>query len=541
MAGELRGVATRCAAMGGVECFEVPRERLREAVESLMAEPDLHYVTSVGVDERPLSGAFRVYHVFSKVARNEVLIVSSLVDPQHPYIQSITPVVPGAEWAEREIMDLLGIRFVDHPKPERLVLPDDWPEGVYPLRKDVPYCYKYELGVGVERALGGVEGHGVLPLGPYHPLLYEPECFELYVDGEEVIDVRYRGFHVHRGIEKLGETRLTYNQVPFLAERICGICGFTHSTCYCQAVEEAAKVEVPDRARYIRSILLELERVQSHLLWVGAICHLLGYNAGFMHVWRVREHVMELCEELTGNRKTYGLNVIGGVRRDIKEERKGRVVKVLSRVEAEFRELVDCLLSLREVKARLKGTGTLLKDDAWRLGVVGPTLRASGVRYDVRASRPYAAYGEVSFEVPVYSEGDNLARLLVRIDEIFESINIVKQLLDNMPRGDIAAERVEVGGGRVGLSMTEAPRGENFHFIMTGGDNVLYRWKVRAPTYANLPALRVMLRGCPLSDAPVTIASIDPCFSCTDRVVLVDVKEGSAKACSLRRLMRGGA
>ena len=518
--------------------IEVEKKCLRPLVKLIKTNKQIHYVTSVGVDERPLIGGFGVYHIFTSIEEDYSIIIHTSTPQSHLTIPSIVPVTPGANWAEREIQDLLGLRFAGHPDPRKLILPDDWPPDIYPLRKDTPYNIR-PPSKPTPYPFKRPKETSTLPIGPYHPLLHEPEYFELYVKGEEVVDVEYRGFHVHRGIEKLGESKLTYNQIPFIAERICGICGFTHSTCYCQAVEEAVGIDVPERARYIRSILLELERIHSHLLWIGVACHLLGFDTGFMHAWRIREPVMQLCEMLTGNRKTYGANLVGGVRWDIKEKGIKKTLNVLNKIEDEFKRFIEDLMSIREVKLRLTNTGVLTKQDALKMEVVGPVLRASGVKYDVRKAHPYAAYKEISLNVPVYSEGDNMARLMVRIDEVFESINIIRELIDKLPKGPIMAEEIEIPSNRKGLSMTEAPRGENLHFIITGRDGFIYRWRVRAPTYANIPALKIMLKGCPLSDTPITIASIDPCFSCTDRVKVIDIKTKKTITVPLIRLTRG--
>lgn len=277
------------------------------------------------------------------------------------------------------------------------------------------------------------------------------------MEGERVVDVKYRGFHVHRGIEKLAESRLTYQQVNFLAERICGICGFEHSTCYALAVEKAAELDVPERAQYIRSIVLEVERLHSHLLWLGVAFHLVGYDAGFMHVWRIREKVMYLAELLTGSRKTYGINLIGGVRRDINEDKKQKVLETLRELRKEFTNFIEVALAVPQVKRRLTGTGVLSKEDAVKLSVEGPVARASGIDRDARRDLPYAGYKNVSFKVPVYTEGDNLARALVRVDEIFESIHMIEQLLDSIPSGPIMLENFEIPEGRIGIQVVEAP------------------------------------------------------------------------------------
>lgn len=501
----------------------VNKDILVDVADDLFNKYKYTFKTCVGTDERPLNGFFSLTHIFVDDKHGFYIAVKTYLESDKPVAPSITSVVPAADWCEMEAKDLLGIEFAGR-ESYRLVLPPEWPDGVYPLRKDFNYSYRPQIkGVG-ERISEHPEA-GTVPVGPYHPALHEPEIFELFVEGERVVDVKYRGFHVHRGIEKLAESRMNYQQVNFLAERICGICGFEHSTCYALAVEKAAKLDVPERAQYIRSVILEVERLHSHLLWLGVAFHLVGYDAGFMHVWRVREKIMYVAELLTGSRKTYGINLIGGVRKDINNEKKQKVLEVLKELSKEFKELIDIALSVPQVRRRLTGTGILPKEEAIKLSVEGPVARASGINRDARRDLPYAAYKYVSFKVPVYTEGDNMARALVRVEEVFESISIIEQLLDKIPTGTIKLEDFEIPEGRVGIQVVEAPRGGNMHFIITGRGRP-YRWRVRAPTYSNIPALKVMLRDQPLADAPLTIASIDPCFSCTDRVIIIRSRSG---------------
>ncbi len=514
----------------------VSHEKIRDLVKTIYWDHGCFFRTCAGSDERMLNGFFALYHIFGDDGHGLNIVLKLYADPDKPVVPSIADIVPAADWCEMEARDLLGIEFSGR-KPYRLVLPPYWPKNLYPLRKDVAYDTKPQLIVSSEKVgIWGKTATGVaVPIGPYHPALHEPEYFELYVEGERVIDVRYRGFHVHRGIEKLGESKLTYQQVNFIAERICGICGFEHSVCYAQAVEKAAGIDVPERAKFVRSIVLEVERIHSHLLWIGVAAHLLGYDTGFMHTWRIREHVMVIAEMLTGSRKTYGINLIGGVRRDIDDEKKRRVLEVLELVEKEFTVLVKTMTSVPQIMKRLRGTGILSKEDARRLSVVGPTARGSGLDRDVRRDLPYAAYSYADFNVPVYDDGDNLSRFLVRVDEVYESISIIRQLLDQLPKGPVMNEEFNIPEGRMAVSVVEAPRGEDVHFIITGRGKP-YRWRVRAPTYQNIPALRVMLRDQPLADAPITIASIDPCFSCTDRVFVID-RSGSRRR--LDKIMYG--
>lgn len=495
----------------------IPKESLMKVTNKLFNEYHCDFRTCVGVDERPVNGYFSMIYIFTDNKNSLYLLVKTYIDSSNPLVPSVMKVIPAADWCEMEARDLLGIEFTNREQ-YRLVLPPGWPENIYPLRKDIPYNYRPTLR-GTSEKISSTE-IGVIPIGPYHPALHEPEYFELYVEGEKVVDVKYRGFHVHRGIEKLAETRMTYQQVNFLAERICGICGFEHSTCYALAVEKAAKLDVPERAQYIRSIILEVERIHSHLLWLGVAFHIVGYDAGFMHMWRIREKIMYLAELLTGSRKTYGINLIGGVRKDINEDKKQKTLETLKELEKEFRELIEIAINVPQVKKRLSGTGVLSKEDAVRFSVEGPVARASGINKDARRDQPYAAYKYTSFKVPVCTEGDNMARALVRIDEIFESMSIIEQLLDKIPKGPIMLENFEIPEGKVGVQVVEAPRGGDVHFVITGHGKP-YRWRVRAPTYNNIPALKIMLKDQPLADAPLTIASIDPCFSCTDRILVI--------------------
>ncbi len=511
----------------------IPWEKLRKAAK-LAYNSGAFLKTCAAVDDRQRIGGYGMYYIFGFDGGGYDVVLHVRIPETSPWVPTISDIVPAADWCELEARDMVGVD-VRGRLIRRLVLPEDWPEGIYPLRKDFRYDYRPPPQRGERLELRPAE-RGV-PIGPYHPVLHEPEYFELIAEGETVVDVYYRGFHVHRGIEKLGESRrFTYQKIPFLAERICGICGFVHSTAAVMAMEKAAGIEVPERAEYIRSIVLELERIHSHLLWVGVACHVLGYDAGFMHVWRVREPIMIISELVTGSRKTYGLNLVGGVRRDIDRDKVGKVLKTLSRLEAEFRELAELLTSVPQIRYRARGTGILRRSEARALSVVGPVARASGLYRDVRKDYPYLAYREASFRVPLYTEGDNLARVLVRVEEVFESISIIRQLLDRLPQGPIMNEDCSaiipaddlIPPGRYAVSAVEAPRGEDVHFLITG-EGRPYRWRVRAPTYQNIPALRPMLRGDTLADAPLTIASIDPCFSCTDRVIVVDARSGRVR------------
>jgi len=522
------GLLVSDEAVPGVLYLSVAKGSLVEACRHLQEALGARFLISAGIDRRASEGCFSVMHVFSRDKDKQFVCVRADTEDGEAEVEAITPWVRGAAWSERECQDLLGIRAKGHPDPRRLVTADDWPEGVYPLRKDFPYDAKPEPAKGVEMPFKEAPpGTSTVVVGPFYPVLEEPEQLRLFVDGETVVGCDYRGFFNHRGIEKMGDSVLTYNQIPFVAERICGICGFIHSTCYCEAAEQAAGVEAPRRAKYIRSIMLEIERVHSHLLWLGIAGHILGFDTVLMQAWRIREPIMWLCEQITGNRKTYGMNLVGGVRWDIGPELHPKILEVLGRIEAESKAVADAIQGDTTLLVRLKGVGMLSEEEARRLCVVGPTARGSNVDIDARVDHPYAAYDELSTNIVTHDGCDNLARVLVRLGETFESIRLIREGLKQMPEGPIMVDFAEeIPAGRQGICTVEAPRGEAIHYLITGSSNRPERWRVRAPTYQNLQALPVMIEGETIADVPITLGSMDPCFSCTDRVETVDVRTG---------------
>lgn len=511
--------------------FTVDKKAVRSVVESLVNELHARFMISVGTDKRPANGDFAISHLFALDPEHLFVVLEFPVSEGDPKIESITGLIPGANWAEREFRDAIGVHPEGHPDPRRLLLADDWPEGVYPLRRDFPYNYRPPAAENARpQMLEPPPGASAMPMGPFFPVLEEPAYWRMFVEGETIVGCDTRLFYNHRGIEKLGDSVLTYNEIPFLAERICGICGFIHSTCYCQAVEKAAGIEPPRRARYIRTIMLELERIHSHLLWLGIAGHIIGFDTVLMQTWRIREPVMWLCEQISGNRKTYGMNVIGGLRRDLPDEIKPKLLEALAKVEKETIAVRDAIIGDTTLQARTKGVGVLTNEWAKKICVVGPPARASGVPIDARLDHPYAAYDELPPRLATEEAGDTWARVLVRVTELLESIRLVREALAAIPGGPICAEiNGGIPAGRVGVSVVEAPRGEAIHFVETGGDNRPYRWRVRAPTYPNLQAMPAMVANANIADVPITLGSLDPCFSCTERLETLDRKTGEVR------------
>ena len=365
-----------------------------------------------------------------------------------------------------------------------------------------------------------------LPIGPQHPALKEPENFTITLEGERVVDVDIRIGYTHRGIEKLMESR-TYTQNLYLVERICGICSYAHVVNFTQNVEAVLGVQIPKRAEYIRTLVLELERLHSHFLWLGVAGHEIGFDTLFMYTWQDREVVQDLLELISGNRVNYAMNSIGGVRRDLSDDQRKKVLEGMDYLEKRAAYYKEGAINEKTILARAENVGILKPKIALKYSAVGPTVRASGLTMDIRRDDPYASYAEIPFDVITTDTCDVLGRLVVRVLEVFESIKIIRYLMEHLPAGEVTMKvprKIPVGEA---ISHTEAPRGEDIHYLRANGTERPERYKIRTPTMANLPAIAEMLKGAYLADVPIVVAAIDPCMGCMDRVLLL--KEDSDK------------
>ncbi|MCB8984971.1 MAG: nickel-dependent hydrogenase large subunit [Ardenticatenaceae bacterium] len=380
----------------------------------------------------------------------------------------------------------------------------------------------------------------IIPIGPQHPALKEPGHFEFAVDGEIVTEATVRLGYVHRGIEKGAEAR-NWTQNLYLVERICGICSHIHALTYALGVEVLAEVEVPPRAQAIRVLVAELERIHSHLLWFGVAAHEAGFDTLFMYSWRDRETIMDILEALTGNRVNYSANVLGGVKFDISDEQRKVILDGLDFLEKRTHHYLDVATSDGMFLQRTRGIGITRLQDAQRLGIVGPTARASGVMRDVRVDAPYAAYDMFPINIVVETAGDLEARFVVRLKELFESFRLVREILDNLPPGDLQAKRFprRIKPGEV-ISRVEAPRGEVFYYIRSNGSDMPERVKVRTPTLCNMASVLSLAVGHHLADMPMLLVGIDPCFSCNDRGVSICSSQGEHGRWTWERLRQFG-
>ena len=357
----------------------------------------------------------------------------------------------------------------------------------------------------------------IVPIGPYHPALEEPIHAKLYTEGEVIKDAEVFVGYNHRGIEKLATERNAI-QTLVLVERVCGICSHSHALTYAMCVENINGIEVPKRGQYIRVITAELERLHSHFLWLGIACHIIGHDSMFMHIWDERELVMDLLEKMTGNRVNYAMVTVGGARRDIDDELHRELLEACDKLKAPLDRITEIALTDKTIAMRTKGVGVLPKEDALRMGAVGPHARASGVKVDVRKDAPYSSYEDFDFDVPVVESGDVFARVVVRALECYESIKIIRQALENLPATPInlGNKLIKIQPGQA-VCRHEAPRGQLSHMVVGDGSFNNHRVSIHVPSYKNTPTVPFMLRGNTVADAGLIIASIDPCFSCLDR------------------------
>ena len=526
----------------------VDRNDLPLAVKTLYYDIGGFISTMIPNDERQINGCYALYYAISMegskmteaddfAAEDKCFItVKTLIPGSDPTFPSVTPLVPACVWYEREAYDMFGLVAEGLPDKRRLVLSDDWPDGLHPLRKDA-MDYRYRPDPVDHRDEPDSEflfptGDAVVdvPLGPLHVTSDEPGHFRLFCDGDEIIDADYRLFYQHRGMEKLAENRMNYDQMGYLAERVCGICGYAHAIACIEAAEKAIKLEIPLRAQAIRVICLEIERLHSHLLNIGLACEVTGNYNAFMHIFRVREYSMELAQLVTGGRKTYGNVVMGGLRRDMTNQEIKKGIEIINKLDVQISEIWDAVMEDKRQIGRWKGVGILDRQIARDFSPVGPNMRGSGFKRDNRYDHPYDFFKQIEFEVAVEHGCDVFSREMVRYKELKSSIHIIRQCFELMPQTPIMIDPVTmIKPENFALGHDEAPRGENVHWIMQGSAQKVYRWRCRAATYNNWPSLRYQFRGNNISDAALIVCSLDPCYSCTERVTLVDVRTKKSK------------
>lgn len=501
----------------------ITAEDLRRAVTALH-DARWGYLSAItGLDLGVESGQLEaLYHFCNGPAITSLKV--HLPRTSDAILPTIEDIIPSAMFFERELWETVGFQISGAKNTERLFIPDDWPENVYPMRAD----FKVEQAQPVggrhtdETPDEGVVGGNkfVVPIGPQHPALKEPGHFEFTVDGEVVTAARMRLGYAHRGIEKAAESR-NWIQNLYLFERVCGICSHVHTMAYALGVEKLARVEVPIRAQAIRQIIAGLERIHSHLLWLGVVAHEAGFDTLFMYSWRDRETVMNLLEQVTGNRVNYSVNVLGGVKCDIGPEQAKVIKEGLDFLETRIRHYLEVVTTDAMFLSRTRGVGTITCEEAERFGLLGPTARASGLLRDIRVEAPYASYTRFPISAVTATNGDLEARCEVRLKELLVTCFAIRMLIDNLPEGALTVKvprKIPAGDT---ISRVEAPRGELLYYIKSGGGENPLRVHIRTPSLCNWISVLEKAVGRQLADAPMLIAGMDPCFSCNDRLVTV--------------------
>ncbi len=460
---------------------------------------------------------YDLQYLFALQSGHPWVLLTTAVTGQERLFTSITPFIHSAQWYEREIRDLFGLIPQGHPDLRRLVRHEHWPKGAHPLQKGFAWDQVLERRQGQYHYLH-IEGEGVfeVPVGPIHAGIIEPGHFRFSVAGEPIMQLEVRHFWKHRGVEKLFEQRRLLDALP-LAERVSGDTTVGHGLAYCQAVETLLQLDVPRRARYLRSLFLELERLHNHLGDVGAICNDTAYALAHAHCSRMKEQVMQLNDRLSGSRFLRGLLCVGGVTRDVDGRSLEGVVSELNRIEKDFSELETIILANASLTDRLETTGVLDERIAWDHGVVGPVGRASGMDQDVRRDRPFAAYDELPVQVVLYRYGDVRARLRVRMDEIHESIRLIGEIRRRIPPGPILAQADHSPvPGDWALSAVEGWRGEILYVVTAGADGRIHRCKVRDPSFVNWPSIQWAVVGNIVPDFPLINKSFNLSYAGND-------------------------
>jgi len=479
--------------------------------------------TMIATDERSHAGAFTLRYVFFHDAQRERVIVQSQLPSDDLTYQSATPFVPTANWYEREAYDLLGLVPVGHPSPEPLVLHGSRLANLFPLRKDFPLA---GILPEVERTLAGVElpdGAFEVPVGPIHAGVIEPGHFRFLQRGESVESLTTTLFYTHRGLEKRAEG-LSPTDGLALVEQTCGVCSVSHSLSYSQAVESLARIRIPERARFIRVVIAEMERLYNHIGDIGNICAGVGFSYGSMQGGRLKEILQRLNDKVTGHRYLRGMIAVGGVHRDLTSSMKTQIASEVQSVMQDFAGVVDALLSHEIVCDRFRNTGILSSATAIQLGVVGLAARASGQSLDSRVQQPYAGYTDLTVQVPTFPQGDVMARVLQRIQESYVSADLISQALSRLAKcaavtvpADLCTPLQKLEPYAYGIGVSESPRGENVHFVMIGPTGGIERLRIRSASYANWPAVPDAVPGNLIADFPLINKSFELCYACCDR------------------------
>jgi Ni,Fe-hydrogenase III large subunit/Ni,Fe-hydrogenase III component G len=490
---------------------------LLDFADNLRKQFDARPELIVAEDTRERSGGFTIRYIFEAPGQDTFFVVSMPLETGVVSFPSLGPRWYLASLFEREIHDLFGLEPAGHPDLRRLPLHQFWPETYYPLRKDARRPEHIE-DKGEAFPFQQVHGEGVyqITVGPVHAGIIEPGHFRFSVDGETIVNLESRLFFLHKGIEKLFESMDLAKGLK-LAERISGDSSVAHALAFSIAAEQCAGVVVPERADYLRVVLQELERLYNHIADVGAICTDTGFAVANAHAMRLREQVLRLNERLTGHRLLRGAIVPGGVAIDVAPEQIPGTIAELRSIERDFNEVVAMALDSTLVLDRLQSTSVLSNSIARDMQVCGVPARASGIDADTRRNHPYAAYGHLHFRVPVFTEGDVWARMMVRVEEARESIHLIAQVFEQLPSGNTIIKPFNsFPPGASGFGLVEGWRGPVWHWIVAGENGLPARVKVKDPSFSNWPALNFAILNNIVPDFPLCNKSFNLSYAGND-------------------------
>lgn len=496
--------------------IEVNPDKIVEICTYINKELSYTLVSLFANDEKSLCNNYAVYYVFADREYGLLLIIKTKISPDKMSIISISKTVHAAALYEREIQDLFGILPLGHPDAKRLVFHSNWPDGKFPLRKEFDGKRKPNFAKN-ETNFKKVIGEGVfeIPVGPVHAGIIEPGHFRFSVAGEPIINLEAQLYYTHKGIEKMCEGQ-SIERCLYVSERISGDETFANSLAYCQAIEKIAEVEVPARAEYTRVLFAELERVTSHLGDLAGICLDAGYGFATFQFRMLRGWAYSIADDLCGMRFLRSVNKLGGVRKDFVAGKESSLIEQLRKIKKELLDTVKIVKSNNMFIDRVENTGILKLRIAIDLNAVGPGGRASGIRSDVRKSFPYDAYTQLEFNIPEHYNGDINCRMNTKTEECFESIELMIQAIENMPNGNILETVNSVAPYRFAFGLTEAPRGENIHWVMTGENNTVFRYKIRTPSFCNWPAVCHAVKGNIVPDFPLINKSFNLSYAGND-------------------------
>lgn len=515
---------------------EIRPEEVPARVGGLLGE-GARMIYASGVDMGVRGIKVNYYFCFDGRVPCEHTILRTYLDRENPVVQSVTPITDQADWSERELIEFLGVRMRGHPNPTHLWLPLNW-DDMY-LNGQPEGSHESERINAAPPATTPRENIVTLPVtaipyGPYHPAFIESNFLKMSVEDEVVRKADLKlGFN-HRSVIKLMERRDYYKDV-FLAERICGFCNAHHALTFARTVEAIAGVEAPPRARLARTMLCEMERIQSHLLAVGLIGDLCGFRTMLMQSLNVREDMQDSLEVVSGQRITHGLFTVGGIRRDVTPAQADFILRKLEAMDRTVPAFFDMALSNDVLVGRLEGVGVLSLENAVKLGAIGPTARGSGLGIDVRKNSPYDAYGDVDWDIVTEAGGDCLARMKVKMREVLVSMRIARQCCERIKTApaDLAVRVGELPCSEA-IAKSEPPRGELLYHVASNGTNTPDFVRIRVPTFLTAHIMLRLIQGGWVGDVPAIMGSIDPCFSCTDRATLV--KGGGEQVVDVRSL-----